>query len=767
MAKKQTGSKKTGTDRSIQQKATADLSNTKRAAPQKSAAQEKTAQQKTAQQKTAQQKTAQQKTARRKKSAGTGQTALQEAPVELPTLRRPGFPIVGLGASAGGLEALQEFFDAMPKDSGMAFVVVTHQHPGHASMLAELLARHTQMPCVEAGDATPIERDHVYVGPPGSNLAMLNGTLHLLNVENSRTGTPAVTTPQQLPIDGFLRSLAEDQGERAVCIILSGTGTDGTLGLNAIKAESGMAMVQDPASANYSGMPSSAIAAGLADYVTSPREMPQHLLAYTKAPYLATADSAVEIPNGPLQKIFLLLRSRTGNDFSSYKPTTIRRRIERRMSVHQIQGPAAYVKYLQNNAHEVDILFKELLISVTSFFRDFDAWAELAKTGLLRLIESRPDQYGFRVWIPGCATGEEAYTLAILLRETAEQVGRRLDYQIFGTDLDAGAIETARAGVYPEGIAVDVTRQRLDRFFTPEVATYRVRKEVREMCVFAPQNVIKDPPFTKLDVICCRNLLIYLNADMQQRLLPIFHYALKPGGLLMLGPSETIGTQRGLFNPVDGKWKIFARREVLSSAGPPEIPAQRVPADAALAPGETALALPTSRESQIGAMVNRLLLSRFAPASIVVNERGDILYIHGRTGLYLEPASGQPKMNVIEMAREGLEIERSTCLRQAAAADMDAANVKRECVRIRPNGGYMFIDINVTRIVDPESIRGLFLITLQPPTRPPSPRRSRKANEARPPKANSTPLPGLSANCNTPASHCRPPSKSWKRRMRN
>jgi two-component system, chemotaxis family, CheB/CheR fusion protein len=666
MVKKKNSSKRTATGRSVAKKVTAKKSKAKQPAPQKAVAKKKAVKKSTA-----------------KKPTVKKKAAVKEAPVEVVALHRPGFPIVGLGASAGGLEALQEFFDAMPKDSGMAFVVVTHQHPGHHSMLAELLDRHTQMPCVEAGEATLIEPDHVYVGPPGSTLAMLNGTLHLLEIED-RVDMPSATTPQPLPIDRFLRSLAEDQGERAVCIILSGTGTDGTLGLNAIKAASGMAMVQDPASAKYGGMPSSAIAAGLADYVTSPREMPQHLVAYVNAPYLASENSSVEIPKGPLQKIFLLLRTRTGHDFSSYKPTTIRRRIERRMSVHRIQGPAAYVKYLQSNAHEVDVLFKELLISVTSFFRDEEAWAALAKKSLTKLIESRPDPYSFRAWIPGCATGEEAYTLAILLRETAEQVGRHLDYQIFGTDLDAAAIETARAGVYSEGVSVDLTGPRLERYFTSEDSTYHVRKEIREMCVFAPQNVIKDPPFTKLDVICCRNLLIYLDAEMQQRLLPIFHYALKPGGLLMLGPSETTGMQQDLFKPVHGKWKIFARKELLGGPQLPMVPAQQVPAGEKSGSGVTTANLATGRESQIGTLVNRLLLARFAPASIVVNERGDILYIHGRTGLYLEPSSGQPKMNAIEMAREGLEIELSTCLRQAAADDAD---VKRENVRIRPNGG--------------------------------------------------------------------------------
>src|SRR5215831_8180092 len=370
-----------------------------------------------------------------------------------------GFPISGIGASAGGLEALEELFDNMPSDTGMAFVVVTHQHPGHTSMLPELLRRKTEMNVVEAAEGTKVQPNHIYIGPPGGQIAILDGRLHRMETEKKEA--------PRLPIDYFFRSLASDQRERAICIVLSGTGTDGTLGMKAIKGESGMAIVQQPQSAKYAGMPSSAIATGVADYVLPPAAMPKNLVAYIKGFYLTATTLAAEMPMvyaEPLQKIFALLRIRTGNDFSVYKTNTIRRRIERRMNVHQIKKPSDYVRYLHENPHEIDILFKELLISVTNFFRDAEAW-EALRPGLEELVESRAENQTLRVWVPGCATGEEAYTMAIALKEVMDKVGRHLLVQIFGTDLDAEAIETARIGQYPDGIAVDVSPKRLDRYF--------------------------------------------------------------------------------------------------------------------------------------------------------------------------------------------------------------------------------------------------------------------------------------------------------------
>ena len=613
------------------------------------------------------------------------------------------FPIVGIGASAGGLEALDELFAHMPKDTGMAFVVITHQHPGHTSLLPELLGKITNLTVRQAADGLKVEPDHVYVSPPGGHLAILGGTLHRMETEKKEA--------PHLPIDYFFRSLAVDQKDKAICIVLSGTGTDGTLGLKAVKGESGMAMVQRVQSAKYAGMPSSAVATGLADYVLPATEMPQRLVAYARWPYLAAArfeETPAALPE-PMQKIFVLLRARTGHDFSSYKSNTILRRIERRMNLHQIKGPADYVRYLQDNPHEIDFLFKELLISVTNFFRDPEAFEALEKSALPALLKSRPDDCTLRVWVPGCATGEELYSLAILMREYLETAKRHCDVQLFGTDLDNDAIEAARNGRYPEGISSDVSPQRLERYFTRDDSTYRIRKDIREMAVFAVQNLIKDPPFTKLDLISCRNLLIYLNAELQHRLVPLLHYALKPGGLLFLGSSETIGGFGDLFEVVDKKWKIFRRKAGGLGAHPPmAFPVQ--PTIAALE-ARVPAAIRPARESNIAGPVDRLLLARFAPASVVVSERGDLVYIHGRTGAYLEPAAGQPRLNILDMAREGLQHDLAAALRRAAAQDTE---VTREGVRVRSNGDFSYVNLSVTKIHEPESVRGLLLVTFRP-----------------------------------------------------
>ena len=633
---------------------------------------------------------------------------------QAPASTERGFPIVGIGASAGGLEALEALFGAIAPDPGMGFVVVTHQHPGHVSVLPELLGKVTTLPVVEATDGVKVEPDHVYVSPPGGYLEIGGGRLR-------RTEMQKESSPQ-LPIDHFLRSLAADQKERAICIILSGTGTDGTLGLKAIKGESGMAMVQQVQSAMYSGMPSSAVATGLADYILPAPALAERLVAYARGPYLAVPPQGepTQVPPEPMQKIFMQLRARTGHDFSGYKANTIRRRIERRMNLQQIKNPNQYLRYLQENPHELDILFKELLISVTSFFRDKEAFDCLARLVVPELLKSRPDNHALRVWVPGCATGEEVYSLAILLREAIEASKRPLVAQLFGTDLDNEAISMARDGLYPEGIAVDVSPTRLERYFIREDGAYRIRKDIREMAIFAVQNVIKDPPFTKLDIISCRNLLIYLNADLQKRLLPLFHYALRPGGLLFLGPSETIGGCTDLFDVIDKKWKIFRRKELPLSSHPTiEFPAE--PIKATLEPRPAAPARP-AKEANIATIVDRVLLGRFAPPSVVVNDRGDVVYIHGRTGQYLEPSAGQPRLNVLDMAREGLQLELASALRQAAA---HTTEITREGVRVRTNGDFTFINLSVVRIMEPETLRGLLLVTFRPRPTPADTTKSR------------------------------------------
>ncbi|MCS7467905.1 PAS domain-containing protein [Stieleria sp. ICT_E10.1] len=620
-----------------------------------------------------------------------------------------GFPVVGIGASAGGLEALDELLDNMPVDTGMAFVVVTHQHPGHTSLLPELLARETQMEVVEATDGVKLQPNHVYVGTPGGHLALLNGTLQ-------RMDSDSPVSPK-LPIDSFFRSLAQDQKERAICIVLSGTGSDGTLGLKAIKGEAGMAMVQQPQSAKYAGMPSSAEGTGMADYVLPPAAMPRHLVAYASGPYLGISRTDKSgkteppaIPAEPMQKIFLLLREHTGHDFSGYKANTIRRRIERRMNVQQIEHAQEYVRFLRENPNEIEVLFKELLICVTRFFRDPESWDALASGPLRGLLESRPDGYVLRAWVPGCATGEEVYTLAIVIRECMQSMKRHLGVQIFGTDLDSASVEAARLGRFPVGIRGDLSPQRLERYFTQDDGVYGIRKEIREMAVFAPQNVINDPPFTKLDLLSCRNLLIYLNAELQKRLLPIFHYALKPGGLLVLAPSETIGGFGDLFETVNKKWKIYRRKEISAAAySLPEIPASTTSMALSNEPSD---AIGTRvKESQVALLLERLAIDRFCPTFLVVNARGDLVHVHGRTGEYLEFAEGRVRTNLLDMAREGLPHELAAMLRQANATDEE---VVRNNVRVKTNGHTATVTLTAMKIQQPEPIAGLVLITFRP-----------------------------------------------------
>ena len=522
----------------------------------------------------------------------------------------------------------------------------------------------------------------------------------------------------KFPIDYFFNSLAEDQHERAICIVLSGTGTDGTLGLKAIKGNSGMAMVQQPRSAKYAGMPSSAEGTGMVDYVLAPAAMPQQLIAYAKGPFLAGGGLNAE-PSAllaePMQKMFLLLRHRTGHDFSGYKVSTIRRRIARRMNVHQIKDPEKYVRFLKENPEEIDILFNELLISVTNFFRDPAAWEALAAEPLKQLLESRPQDASLRASVPGCATGEEAYTLAIVLRECMAECKRHFEVQLFGTDLDSDAVDAARRGIYPSGIAADVSPGLLEKYFTKKDTTYRIHQEIREMAVFALQNVIRDPPFTKLDILSCRNLLIYLDTDLQKQLLPVFHYALKPGGLLFLGPSETIGGFGDLFDTVNKKWKIFRRKEASPSVvhPMPQMPRSILPSPEAR--GGTAALSPPVKERHIQSLVERLALDRFCPAFVVVNERGDIVHVHGRTGNYLELAEGQARTNLLDMAREGLPHQLASALRQVSK---DGRELVRDRLRVKTNGGYTDVSISVSKIPDPEPVRDLLMVTFRPTPNP-------------------------------------------------
>jgi two-component system CheB/CheR fusion protein len=616
-----------------------------------------------------------------------------------PSATNAGFHIVGIGASAGGLEAFEQFFHHVPADIGMAFVLVPHLDPGHASILTEILQRAAAMPVVEAEDLMKVEPNHVYVIPPNRDMAIFHGALQLT--------TPDLPRGQRMPIDAFLRSLAEDRGEQAIGIILSGTGTDGTLGLRAILGGGGIALVQEPGTAKFDGMPASAIRAGYATRVLPVEEMPQALQAGSR-----TLAVRLETPLAPaaasgLARILMLLRSATGHDFSLYKKSTIGRRIERRMSQHDIADTEIYARYLKEHPAEVQILFKELLINVTSFFRDPEAFVALKQDVLPLLFADKPEGYVFRVWVAGCASGEEAYSIAILLREFIDETRQNCRVQIYATDLDDDAIAIARAGLYPPNIAQDVTPERLRRFFNKEETGYRLKKEIRELLVFAVQNVIKDPPFTKLDLLSCRNLMIYLEPELQNRLMSAFHYALKPGGILFLSPSESIGNHPELFAAQNRKWKLYRAMHSLTSRRAVMASGMSWTADSGgKAPAET---MKKGKETDLAELAQRVLLQSYAPASVLTDVKGNILYVHGDTGHYLRPAPGQATLNVVDMAREGLQLE----LRSAMHTAAQGASTRNQEVSIKAKGEIQTVAFSVRPLPDPHGGEAVLLVSFQ------------------------------------------------------
>ena len=609
------------------------------------------------------------------------------------------FPIVGIGASAGGLEAIELFLRNVPVASGMAFVVVQHLDPTHVGMLAELLQRSTPMPVAQVADGTRVEADHVYVIPPGKDLSLLHGVLHLFE--------PITPRGLRLPIDYFFRSLAANSEDRSVAVILSGMGSDGSLGLKAIKEAAGVSFVQDPTTAKFSGMPASAIDAGLADVVAPVDEIPGRIVAYLKyiPPSVDASHTPGEEARGALEKVVILLRAHTGHDFSLYKHNTILRRIERRMGIHQIERASSYVRYLQENPQEIDLLFKELLIGVTNFFRDPVAWDELKVQITSAVLNGRAPSQPVRAWVAGCATGEEAYSLAMLLREAMEQTTPPTNHalQLFATDLDRDAIDRARAGVYPAGIAADVSEERLNRFFVmTERGDYQVNSLIRESVIFSPHNLAMDPPFTKLDIVTCRNLLIYLTPELQNKLLPLFHYSLNPGGVLFLGNSETIGPATNLFLAADAKSRIYLRRET-----PPRLDTINFPSAFTRGRATTPTATATQSRGSLQVDAEKLLLQRYSPAAVLVDSKGDIAFISGRTGKYLEPAAGKTNWNVFAMARDGLRFELNDVFRKAVSA---TEAVRRAGIVVGINGGSQTIDLTVEALHEPETLRGMVMI---------------------------------------------------------
>jgi two-component system, chemotaxis family, CheB/CheR fusion protein len=618
------------------------------------------------------------------------------------TATHPLFPIIALGASAGGLEALEQFLGHVPNDSGMAFVVIQHLDPDRKGIMPELLQRATAMPVAQARNRVKVMPDHVYVIPPNKDLSILHGSLHLLD--------PSAARGLRLPIDFFFRTLADDRQDYAIGVILSGMGSDGTLGLRAIKEHGGLILVQDPATCKFDSMPRSAINTGLVDIMAAADQLPARILDYTSHAHYpaivpATREVETEAQKSSFEKVCILLRARTGHDFSQYKKSTVYRRIERRMAIHQLDRIANYVRFLRENPHEIDLLFKELLIGVTSFFRDPESWNSLQEKALPELFADNPEGEDLRAWVVGCSTGEEAYSLAIAFREALEHVRPRGKYslQIFATDLDPDAIEVARLGFYPANIAADVSAERLKRFFIEEESGYRISKEIREMVVFAPQDVIMDPPFTRLDILTCRNLLIYLGADLQKKLLPLFHYSLKPGGILMLGSAETIGSFTDLFTTLSGKMRLFRRSAVpfrvteldfptrhFSTGNEPVMKTQSEPA-----------------ATNLQSMVDQLLLQQFSPAAVLVNSTGDLVYINGSTGKYLEPAMGKANWNIHAMARDGLRQEIAISLPKALRN-----NERIICrnVLMKSNGGPGMVELTIQPIDEPAALRGMAML---------------------------------------------------------
>ncbi|OGU08175.1 MAG: chemotaxis protein CheB [Geobacteraceae bacterium GWC2_58_44] len=628
------------------------------------------------------------------------------------------FPIVGLGASAGGLEALEQFLRQVPAGCGMAFVIIQHLDPTHKGIMAELLQRITQMQVLQVRDRMEVKPDCVYVIPPNKDMSILRGVLHLFE--------PSAPRGLRLPIDFFLRSLAEDRHELAIGVILSGMGSDGTLGVRAIREKGGLVLAQEPASAKFDSMPRSVIDAGLADLVAPVEELPARLIDSLRQGFGSgnTAFPLEEKDQGALEKVVILLRAKTGHDFSLYKKNTIYRRLERRMGLHQINRIAGYVRYLQDNPQEAELLFKELLIGVTSFFRDPACWEQLQQQAIPALLASRPKGGALRAWSTGCSTGEEAYSLAIAFKEALEQApGHNFTVQIFATDLDGDAIDQARQGLYPVGIAADLTPERLRRFFVREERGYRVVKEIREMVTFAVQNVIMDPPFTRLDLLICRNLLIYLTPELQKKLLPLFHYSLNPGGVLFLGSAETVSAFGHLFEPLNLKTRLFRCIQSVLPAEPIAFPPSFVPALPGF-PKEPTMLKP---EANLQSLADQLLLQQFSPPAVLTNDKGDILYISGRTGRYLEPAAGKANWNIFAMAREGLRFELGNAFHKAVR-QQEAVTVRG----LKPGGGdpAPAVDITLQAVEKPEALRGMVMIVFSEVAAQPEKRAPRGSKSA-------------------------------------
>jgi two-component system CheB/CheR fusion protein len=633
-------------------------------------------------------------------TAGFSAKAVLSAKARGKKISSGSFPIIGIGASAGGLEAIELFLKNVPANSGMSYVIVQHLDPTHKGILTELLQRITPMTVVLVKDRMKVKQNCVYVIPSNKDMSILHRVLHLFD--------PSAPRGLRLPIDFFFRSLALDMQEKSIGVILSGMGTDGSLGIRAIKEKAGVVLVQDPKTAKFDGMPRSAINSGMADYIAIAEELPAKIISYLgHAPLVAGDDSHTEEKaDSALEKAIILLRVSTGHDFSQYKKSTLYRRIERRMGIHQIDKINIYIRFLQENPQELGILFNEMLIGVTSFFRDTAEWTALKERIIPALISESPSGRTLRAWVPGCSTGEEAYSLAMVFQEVMDRLKprERFTFQVFATDLDKSAIDKARQGVYPANIAADVSAKRLERFFIKDGDVFHVAKEIREMVIFAPQNLIMDPPFTKLDILSCRNLLIYLTQELQKIILPLFHYSLNTGGILFLGSAETIDGFTNLFSQIENKSKLYKRKEASRTVVPVDFPSSFAPARH----GEKMQVYqPPVSDTSLQSQADQLFLRRFSPASVLINSTGDIIYSNGRTAKYLELPAGKANLNVFAMARDELRYELSTAL-QKALRQKEAVCISN--ISIKTSNGIQTFDLTAQAIQEPRALQGLVAI---------------------------------------------------------
>jgi two-component system CheB/CheR fusion protein len=607
--------------------------------------------------------------------------------------------VVGVGASAGGLEAFSQLLTALPPNLGMAVVLVQHLAPQHESALPVLLSGVSQLPVVQVAEGMRVEANHVYVIPPNVQMEIREGSFHLIPRPSDHT--------QYTPVDHFLRSLADRVQDRAIAVILSGTASDGAIGVRDVKAGGGITFAQRPDTAKYDGMPRAAIATQMVDLVLSPREIAAQLVEIARHPYVenagATALERGVVSEDDLGRVFAMLRTASGVDFRQYKTPTILRRLQRRMALQKLTQIRQYLKYLQETPAEVQRLYQDLLIHVTRFFREPESFEALVTRVFPELLASRRGDSPIRVWVCGCATGEEAYSVAIALLEFMSAQDRAVPIQIFATDVSENAIEHARHGTYLEGIAADLSPERLRRFFTRVDGSYRVSKLVRDLCVFARQDLTRDPPFSKLDLILCRNVLIYMTSPLQRKLMALFHYALKPTGYLMLGHAETIGTHSDLFSIDDKKHRIYAKKPTDARV------AVSFPVEyASLPPVQARRSAASEREQGRSILneANRLVLDRYAPSGVVVDDELQIVQFRGQTGRYLEPAPGDPSMSLLKMAREGLLHGLRSALGEARKQGSVA---RREGLRVKSNGGWHGVHVEVIPLELAESPHFLVL----------------------------------------------------------